>query len=487
MAKIKDIFKITKGRKVQNSFTEGNPSDLRYIQIEDLRNDTNIKYTDEKKLVAVDENDVIIAWDGAYAGTVGFGLTGIIGSTLARLRIRDNYTDFCNPRYLGFFLRTKFEHLQNTSTGATIPHISKNALTDIEIPIPDLEIQNRIVAILDKANTLIEKRERSIILYDELIRAIFYELFGDPLDKRRPWNTDSIGKHVQAIVAGTSYGGETKDHLDEDELGVLKISAVTKGVFDSQEFKAVKKQAIKKQIVNPRKNDLLFSRANTIELVGACCIVDKDYNDLFLPDKIWKIVTDENQLKKTYLCYVLQSRNMRDSFVNIATGSSGSMLNISMNKFKAIQIPIPPVQLQEKFEAIYFKYRDYIEKLLASKHKIETLQKALSQQSFVGKSQFDIDLEIEAILDSFDLRDITYRNKRSIVSAFNMLTKDQTYFQRVLDKLDEQEYSERELYNKAKAGVFRALKKEINGLQQVFTESEGVKKIKLTFNEVTST
>lgn len=481
---VADIFNITKGKKVNNSFSQKQHSYIRYIQIEDLRNDDNLKYTDEKELVLVDEDDVIIAWDGAYAGTASFGLIGIIGSTLARLRITEEYKDQYNSRYLGFFLQTKFEYLQNTSTGATIPHVSKSALTEIEVPLPDLDTQNKIVAILGKANSLVKKRKENIAQYDELLRATFLEMFGDPKERHSRWNIDSIGANLQDIIAGTSYGGEEKDSLDDDELGVLKISAVTKGIFNPKEFKAVKKGILKKEPVFPKEGDLLFSRANTLELVGATCIVDKDYNHLFLPDKIWKVITDESKLKRVYLNFVLQSKSIRESFINIATGSSGSMLNISMDKFKSIQIPVPPIELQEKFEAFYYKCRANIEKLNSSQLQMELLQKALSQQAFIGKSQFDIDLEIEALLTSFSLDDKQFKNKRTVVNVFNTITRDQTYFQRILDKLDEQEYKEASLYNKAKGIIFRALNKNINRIQQFFVERDNTKRLKLTVNEI---
>jgi len=128
MTLVKDIFRISKGKKVSTTVSIPNSSSARYIQIGDLRNDNNLKYTDETNLVAVNETDVVIAWDGAYAGTIGFGLSGIIGSTLARLSIKENYRKNCNAKYLGYFLSGNFTYFQNTATGATIPHVSRKAL-----------------------------------------------------------------------------------------------------------------------------------------------------------------------------------------------------------------------------------------------------------------------------------------------------------------------------------------------------------------------
>jgi len=88
--KVKDLFKIIKGKKVEQVY-ETNENTVRLIQIDDLRNDDNIKYCERKEeYIFANKNDVIIAWDGANAGTIGYGLEGAIGSTLAILRTDSN-------------------------------------------------------------------------------------------------------------------------------------------------------------------------------------------------------------------------------------------------------------------------------------------------------------------------------------------------------------------------------------------------------------
>ena len=141
------LVKIQKGKKLDEVFVKSADT-VRYIQIEDLRNDENIKYTSSDfKSAKCDENDILIAWDGANAGTIGFGLEGAIGSTLAKLTpIKEFYTPF-----VGRFLQSKFTYLRSSCTGATIPHISKSALISIQIPLPPLPEQKRIAVI---CNTL---------------------------------------------------------------------------------------------------------------------------------------------------------------------------------------------------------------------------------------------------------------------------------------------------------------------------------------------
>ena len=423
---LNEIFKITKGKKVDSVLEKAESKSLRYIQIGDLRNDNLLKYTSDTNLVQVNENDVVIAWDGANAGTIGFRLNGVIGSTLARLSIKEKFLNRCNSIYLGYFLSTKFDYLQNTASGATIPHISKSALESIEIHLPDLETQNKIVAILDKAKTLLDKREATIKKYDELLRATSLEMFGNPMERPNRWSLGLIRDNIIDITAGVSHGGEDKKKLSDDEIGVLKISSVTKGILDPLEYKAVKKDLITKDVVNPLKGDLLFSRANTLELVGATCIVHENYTDLILPDKLWKIETDVKKLRKVYLHFVLKNKDVRKSFLSIATGSSGSMLNISMEKFKSIEIPLPPIDLQLRFETLYLKYSSIRGKLLKHCEFINVLNKSLSKLAFTGELKIEGGIELEVLLDkdyNFFLENIKNISVKTIGQLINRMDK----------------------------------------------------------------
>ena len=91
--KLKDVFSIKKGKKVEQ--VEKSENTIRYIQIDDLRNNDNIKYCEKnERYVYAQERDIIIAWDGANAGTIGYGLNGAIGSTLALLTKNDDRFKF---------------------------------------------------------------------------------------------------------------------------------------------------------------------------------------------------------------------------------------------------------------------------------------------------------------------------------------------------------------------------------------------------------
>ena len=350
------------------------------------------------------------------------------------------------------------------------PSISIKDIENVEIPLPEFEIQNKIVAILDKAKSLLNKREQTIVKYDELLRATFLEMFGNPMERPNRWKIGRIGEYIIDITAGTSLGGEHKKELTEDELGVLKVSAVTKGVFDPREYKAVKRDIINKVIIHPYKGDLLFSRANTLELVGATCMVHENYNYLFLPDKIWKVVTKEEKLRKVFLHYVLRNKDVRKTFLSIATGSSGSMLNISMVKFKNIEIPLPPIELQLRFEAEYLKCIEIQQKLNKQCEFIRDLNHSLSKLAFEGNLKFNQGIDLEVLLENdhqFFLDNILNVSMKTIEQLIIKLDKDE---------LNENRFYEQQTYDKAKSFVFELIKE--CKVKQIFDEQ--TKTVKLT-------
>ena len=337
---LEDLVKISKGKKHKLSDTR---TPTRYIQIDDLRNDNLIKYTEDEVGSFVNDSDVIIAWDGANAGTIGYGLNGLIGSTLARLSIVNTEVD---AEYLARFLQRKFKEIRNNCTGATIPHVSKSHLVSLQIPLPPLKEQKRIAAILDKAENLLRKRQQASQLADEFLRAVFLDMFGDPVTNPKGWMLEPINNGLLSIVSGWSVKGESYP-CEESGIGVLKISAVTSGKFRPFENKRVDPDTIpkNKKLIFPKKGDLLFSRANTRELVAATCIVPEDRGNVFLP---------------------------------------GSMLNISKAKFENTAAIFPPIGLQERFRETYWVTQGILNNINSSKVDIDGMFGSISQKAFSG-------------------------------------------------------------------------------------------------------
>ncbi|WP_374416462.1 restriction endonuclease subunit S [Stutzerimonas kunmingensis] len=281
---------------------------------------------------------------------------------------------------------TDVQRFIQNSSGATVGTYTISRANETEIPLPPLPEQKRIAAILDKADSVRRKRQQAIQLADDFLRAVFLDMFGDPVTNPKGWDVKPLSAGIRSISSGWSASGENRPCSD-GEKGVLKISAVTSGVFKPEENKTVPLDQIPegKKLLFPKRGDLLFSRANTRELVAASCIVMTDVEDVFLPDKLWLVETDQKKLLPEFLNYLLWQPRFKERLTSQATGTSGSMLNISKSKFEETDAFFPNMELQEKFKRIYWALQKTLDASASSREAGDSLFESLSQKAFSGQ------------------------------------------------------------------------------------------------------
>ena len=161
-----------------------------------------------------------------------------------------------------------------------------------------------------------------------------------------------LGDLIEGFEAGINYLpiSETDNISD---WRVLKISAVTWEEFNPSESKPIKADTEFPESIVVRKGDLLMSRANTTELVGAVSLVHNSPPKVLLPDKLWRIkFPEKTELLPEYALLALRQPEARKVIGDLATGSSGSMKNISMQKAINIPIPLPPLEEQRRIADI---------------------------------------------------------------------------------------------------------------------------------------
>ncbi|MEG8158178.1 restriction endonuclease subunit S, partial [Escherichia coli] len=313
----------------------------------------------------VEKDSILIAMYGATVGRLAIlGINAATNQAICNIRPDTTIADM---KYLYYFLKSKFSYFVENAVGGAQPNISQGLIKSLEVPLPSLDEQKRIADILDKAAGVCQKREQAIKLADDFLRATFLEIFGDPVKNPKGWKKNKIKKGVLDITSGWSATGENIP-CKSDEFGVLKISSVTSGIFKPEENKMVDSETIlaSKKLIFPKKGDLLFSRANTRELVAAICMVHQDYDNLFLPDKLWSIKLDHDLLLPEFFLVLIQNEKIRDLLTKQATGTSGSMLNISKNKFEETEIIFPEINVQKYFCNTFRKTINLKEKLIKS-------------------------------------------------------------------------------------------------------------------------
>ncbi|RXJ12314.1 restriction endonuclease subunit S [Lelliottia nimipressuralis] len=352
--------------------------------------ETRILHETKKGFTYFERGDVLLAkitpcFENGKA-TLTNSLNTQIGFGSTEFHVLRAIPELILPEYIFYLIwneKFRITAVKEMTGSAGQKRVSANYLKEYKFYLPSILEQEKIVSALNKGYSIHRKRQQAIKLADDFLHTIFHEMFGDPVENPKGWKKDKIKKGVLNITSGWSATGENIP-CKSDEFGVLKISSVTSGIFKPEENKVVDCETIpaSKKLIFPKKGDLLFSRANTRELVAAICMVHQDYDNLFLPDKLWSIKLNHELLLPEFFLILIQNEKVRELLTKQATGTSGSMLNISKNKFEETEIIFPEINIQKDFCDTFRKTINLKAKLIKSNELAIESFNSLSQKVF---------------------------------------------------------------------------------------------------------
>jgi type I restriction enzyme S subunit len=161
------------------------------------------------------------------------------------------------------------------------------------------------------------------------------------------WEESPLSKFILSLDAGVSVNAGDSP-AEGTELGVLKTSAVTNGVFEPKENKLVLIESEQARLKEPvTKGTIIISRMNTPALVGANAYVGMDHRNLFLPDRLWAAKPKEG-VSMRFFAFVLGSEKGRAALSELAKGTSDSMKNITKPEVLALSVTAPAYSEQQR-------------------------------------------------------------------------------------------------------------------------------------------
>jgi type I restriction enzyme S subunit len=262
-------------------------------------------------------------------------------------------------------------------------------LADVEeMPFPNVPLpeQRRISAILDQADALRRLADDAIESFDEILIADYYLRFGDPVSNNMGWPTIELSDALEEIE-----GGWSPTCLDrpacKGEWGVLKLGAVTYGRYNPSANKALPPTLVARQGLEVQKGDILFSRKNTYDLVGASVLVAEVAERLIIPDLIFrlKLKSDNKFYTPEFLQTTLATKSMRTVIKSLASGAAGSMPNISKGRLNSLQIPCPPIDAQLHYAKFRQMHEAQRSEMKARSLRVVSLFTSLQHRAFRGE------------------------------------------------------------------------------------------------------
>ncbi|AZT99839.1 restriction endonuclease subunit S [Brevibacterium linens] len=287
------------------------------------------------------------------------GIPLYTNEAIAALPIK--YPSTLDARYLLRYLESLSleEGANRAAMGRTL---NKKTLSELPIPLPPLDEQRRIAAILDKADAIRQKRRQTITNLESLSNSMLENQF---LGDSRSTTSYALGDLLRSITTGNSPKCRDRP-AGTDEWGVLKLSAITSGKFEPTENKSFPGAISEIAKYEVRPGDLLFTRKNTPELVGTATIATSPPPRLAFPDLVFRLEVFEDLVSSIFLQALLMSSTMRNRVRALAVGTSKSMSNISGGRLRGLTIALPSLQRQLQFE-------QFQRKVLSATHRYSKL------------------------------------------------------------------------------------------------------------------
>ncbi|NET39595.1 MAG: hypothetical protein F6K19_47820 [Cyanothece sp. SIO1E1] len=313
------------------------------------------------------QGDLILCVRGSTTGRMNIAdFDAAIGRGVAAIRSR---TADIDQGFINHFINSKRQNIYDLGTGSTFPNISKGVIGDIEVPVPSLPEQRRIVAKIEELFSRLDagvaalkkakaqlKRYRQSVLAAAVTGELTKEwraqnpdteqldLFGLPLP--HGWKCPSF---QEVISEGPRNGFSPKCGKSVSGSKVLKLSATSscQMLLNDQTTKTSLSPVAPTSHAWLEPNDVLIQRANSLELLGSTAIYEGPANEYVYPDLMMRVRVAEQVTRKLLAIY-LNSLPARNYFQRKATGVAGNMPKINGATLKALPVPLPPFAEQQQ-------------------------------------------------------------------------------------------------------------------------------------------
>lgn len=367
-----------------------------------------------------------------------------------------------NTKFVYYYFFQNLHLLEKGFKGVGLKNISYKYIENIDIPIFPIDIQNKIVSVLDKANALISDRKESLQLLEDLLRAIFLDMFQNDLIEYK--QSKKTLADIATIVSGLTKGRKTKSSTLSD-VPYLRVANAQDGYFDFSEVKTIQATPDEIEKYNIIKGDLLITEGGDCDKLGRGAVWEFEENKYIYQNHLFRLrINSTDDYSPYWLIQLLRSEFGKYYFLRQAKQTTGIA---TINKRQVSNFPIPnsPFEKQKEFEEQYIAIHKRKQKLSISLNEISTLFNSILQKAFNGELNFNIDAELDALIKVIDLE--------KKINDLSKITSDIAYLQRLIDKINYNEFEDRDLYNKAKHAIFQLLK-EGDKVGQVYNENKNI-------------
>ena len=271
-------------------------------------------------------------------------------------------------------------------TGATQKAINNSNFEKLEIPLPNLATQQRIAAILDQSDAIIQNNRAIVQKYDALTQSLFLDMFGDPVKNEKGWETKTIeqlvSKNKNSIKRGP-FGGALKKEIfvEEGYLVYEQFHALNNDFSMERYFIDDKKfEELKGFEVKPK--DIIISCSGVY--LGKLAIVPENAKKGIINQALLKVTIDESKMTNDFFVFHFSHKNFREKYFDANRGA-GIPNFPPMSEFKKFPFIAPPIALQNQFAERVAMIEAQKQQAQLELAKSEELFQSLLQRAFKGE------------------------------------------------------------------------------------------------------
>lgn len=285
----------------------------------------------------VPTNSVVIAMYGATVGQVGIlRINTTTNQAVCSILPCDEFV----PEFVYYFLKSKKEEYVKNAVGGAQPNISQQIIKNTDIPVPPLPVQQQIVAELDLLSDIIEKQKQQIAELDKLAQATFYDMFGDPVTNEKGWEKSELGK-ICDVRDGTHDSPEYYEHgfplVTSKNIIDGCISFDNVNYICEEDYLKISKRS------HVDNGDIIMPMIGTI---GKPVIVKKNRDFAIKNVALIKFIKD-SKANNIFIQAIMSSRAFDDYMKGKNKG--GTQKFIALGDIRKLDIPVPPLSLQQSF------------------------------------------------------------------------------------------------------------------------------------------
>lgn len=252
-------------------------------------------------------------------------------------------------RYLAYFLRCGHivSRISDRTAGSRMPRADMDFVLDMQLPLPSIDEQRRIVDLLSRAEGIVSLRREAQAKAQAIIPALFLDMFGDPVRNPKGWAVAPLSD-VAEVISGVAKGRQL-DAAETIERPYLRVANVKDGYLDLQEIKSIAIRPTELSRLRIEPGDLLMTEGGDPDKLGRAALWGGEIAECVHQNHVFKVRSDRTRLAPMYLRALAGGTYGKGYFLRVAKRTTG-IASINKTQLSAFPVVLPPLDLQQAFE-----------------------------------------------------------------------------------------------------------------------------------------